>query len=258
MAAAPNTFCLAPRVGRRLLLGAILFFASRFGTLAAARPGETHTAKGNAPAVVRWDEAQPGCTFAAGEDGKYRYGLWADDVGVTLAVDAREVQIVSHRIEPIIGMFLTVRYRGQSSMELSAEGITLQFMKHFKVVETALDPDDYTRKIQGDADMIDADARRTMAKRPEEKTAIETRLQKYQKSVNELIEFLGKKGLHPAHLDRGTREAGGWVFFNTDTKWIGRLRAQEEFVLRVPVEGKVFEFPFRLPPKAGELLLRKR
>src|SRR5208283_2765418 len=55
--------------------------------------------------------------------------------------------------------------------------------------------------------------------------------------------------LRAAHLDRGNPEAVGWVFFNTDNKWLGGWKAQEEFVLRVPLEGKVFEFPFRLPPE---------
>jgi len=26
----------------------------------------------------------------------------------------------------------------------------------------------------------------------------------------------------------------------------------------VPLQGRIFEFPFKLPPKKGELLLRKR
>ena len=37
-----------------------------------------------------------------------------------------------------------------------------------------------------------------------------------------------------------------------------RLKKQEEFILRVPLAGKMFEFPFRLPPSEGELILRRR
>jgi hypothetical protein len=59
-------------------------------------------------------------------------------------------------------------------------------------------------------------------------------------------------------MDTANTSASGWVFFNTQNKWIGGWKAQEEFVLRVPLQGKIFEFPFKLPPKAGELLLRKR
>jgi hypothetical protein len=210
------------------------------------------------PLAVRWDEARPGCTFSRGDDGKYRYGLWSEDLGITLAVDAREVQILRHRIEPIFGVFLTIRYRGASSLDESPQGITLQFMKHFKVVQTSLDPDDYTQKIQGDADAFDDETRRAVAKYPEKKQAQEARLQEYQKSVTELIEFLSRSSLRPAHLDPATPEASGWVFFNTKSKWLGGWKSQEEFVLRIPLANKVFEFPFKLPPEKGELLLQKR
>lgn len=210
------------------------------------------------PLTIRWSEEQPGCTFARSDDGKYRYGLWSGDVGIVLAVDAREVQIIRHRIEPIFGLLLTLRYRGNDSFDAAPEGVTLQFMKHFKVVQPALDPDDYSQKIQFDADAADDETRRAVAKHPEEKQAREARLQDYQKSVNELIEFLGRESLRPKRLDRGHPESSGWVFFNTDSKWLGRWKAQEEFVLRVPLDGKVFEFPFKLPPEQGELLLRKR
>jgi hypothetical protein len=208
--------------------------------------------------VVRWDESQPGCTFSTSEDGRYRYGLWSGDLGITMAVDAREVQIIRHRIEPIFGVHLTIRYRGTGGVDLSPDAITLQFMKHFKVVRTSIDPDDYAQKIQGDADALDDETRRVVAKHPEEKQVREARLQDYQKSVSELIEFLGKNTLRAGHLDRGNPELSGWVFFDTDNKWLGGWKAQEEFVLRLPLDGRIFEFPFKLPPKAGELLLRKR
>lgn len=210
------------------------------------------------PLTVRWSEEQPGCTFSRGDDGKYRYGLWSGDVGIVLAVDAREVQIIRHRIEPIFGVLLTIRYRGADSLDASPDGITLQFMKHFKVVQSSLDSDDYTRKIQSDADALDDETRREVAKHPEKKQGREARLQDYQKSVNELIEFLGHNSLRPAHLDRANPEVSGWVFFNTKSKWLGGWKAQEEFVLRLPLGGNIFEFPFKLPPEAGELLLRKR
>ena len=175
-----------------------------------------------------------------------------------LTVDAREVQIIRHRIEPIFGVFLTVRYRGTGGLDVKADEITLQFMKHFKIIQTSLDPEDYTEKIQADADALDDEARRTIEKHPDQKQAREARLQDYQKSVSELIEFMTKNSLSTAHLDAGKQEVSGWVFFNTANKWIGGWKTQEEFVLRLPMDGKIFEFPFKLPPKAGELLLRKR
>jgi hypothetical protein len=244
-----------------LIFLASIAFTEAVGMMAPPAPGipggENQKNK-TAPIIVRWDESQPGCTFTRSDDGKYRYGLWSGDLGIVLAVDAREVQIIRHRIEPIFGVLVSIRYRGIGSVDADPGTITLQFMKHFKVVQPALDPDDYAQKIQSDADALDDEARRTLAKHPEEKQVREARLQDYQKSVSELIEFLTKNSMRPAHLDPGNPEAGGWVFFNTDNKWIGGWKAQEEFVLRLPLDGKIFEFPFRLPPSRGEVLLRKR
>jgi hypothetical protein len=225
------------------------------GSNAATTPSDH---KSEDPAIVRWSESQPGCTFSRGSDGKYSYGLWSGDVGIVLAVDARELQIIRHRIKPIFGVLLTIRYRGASSLDESPGNITLRFVKHFKVTQSSLDPDAYSQKIQADADAFDDETRRQISKHPDEKTAREARLQEYQKSVNELIEFLNQNSLRPARLDRATPEAGGWVFFDTDTKWLGGWKEQEEFVLRFPVAGKVFEFPFKMPPEPGELLLRQR
>ena len=208
--------------------------------------------------VVRWSEDRPGCTFSRGQDGKYSYGLWAGDVGITVAVDAREVQIIHHRIEPIFGVLLTVRYRGAEALDEDPGKVTLEFVKHFKVEQPALDPDSYSGKIQSDAEEVDDDTRRAIAKHPESKQQKLERLQQYEKSANELIEFLSANSLRAARLDRATPEVRGWIFFNTDSKWIGSWKQQEEFVLRFPLAGSVFEFPFKLPPEPGELLLRKR
>ena len=210
------------------------------------------------PPTVRWDERQPGCTFSRGDDGKYHYGLWSGDVGIVMAVDAREVQIIRHRVEPIFGVLLTIRYRGAAKLDAGPDGITLQFMKHFKVEQPALDPDSYIQKIQDDADTFDDETRRSVARHPSEKQVRETRLQDYQKSANELIEFLTRNSLRAAHLDRANPEVSGWTFFDTKTNWLGGWKAQEEFLLRIPLDGRIFEFPFKLPPETGELLLQKR
>src|ERR1700691_4429533 len=133
--------------------------------------GSEPTDKPAASPTLRWDEQQPGCTFSRGDDGRYRYGIWSGDVGMVLAVDAREMQIMRHRIEPILGVLRTIRYRGTASRDAGADGITLQFMKHFKVSQPALDPDGYIQKIQSDSDMFDDETRRDIKKHPEEKQA---------------------------------------------------------------------------------------
>lgn len=221
------------------------------------RSNENET-KATAPSTIRWDEQHPGCTFSRGTDGKYHYGLWAGDIGIVLAVDARELQIIRHRIEPILAVQLTIRYRGPDSLDASPDAVTLQFVKHFKVTQPALDPDAYIQKVQSDADAFDDETRRAIAKHPAEKQAREAQLQEYQKSVSEWIEFLGKNGLRTTHLDRANPEARGWLFFDTQSKWLGGWKSQEEFILRLPLGGKVFEFPFKLPPEKGEFLLQQR
>ncbi len=241
---------------RRLPWLAALLLTSFF-----SHPGFTQERENTKPLAlptVRWNEALPGCTFSTTNDGKYRYDLWFDDLGIFLAVDARELQIIRHRIEPIFGVLLTIRYRGTGGFDVNPEQVSLQFLKHFKIMQPALDADGYSQKIQADADALDDETRRIVEKHPEQKQARESRLQDYQKSVSELIEFLGTRSMRSTHLDRGNPEVSGWVFFNTANKWIGGWKPQEEFVLRIPLDGKLFEFPFKLPPKAGELLLRKR
>jgi hypothetical protein len=246
-----------PRRRRFVVLVALTIAAVCCPPISAA-PAKGRDKDKSVPPSVRWSEDQPGCTFSTTEDGKYRYGLWSGDVAIVLSVDAREVQIIRHRIEPIFGVHLTIRYRGTAGLDVTPDEITLQFMKHFKVVRASIHADEYIEKIQADADALDDETRRIVAKHPEEKQVREARLQDYQKSVSELIEFLGKNSLKAGRLDGGNPELSGWVFFNTDNKWLGGWKAQEEFVLRLPLEGEIFEFPFKLPPKAGELVLRRR
>src|SRR5450755_1614268 len=69
--------------------------------------------------AVRWDEQRPGCTFSRSGDGHYVYGLWYEDVGITLSVDAQELEKVHRRHEPFFGALLDIRYRGPGSLDLS-------------------------------------------------------------------------------------------------------------------------------------------
>ena len=207
---------------------------------------------------MRWQEGSAGCTFAHDDDGKYRYGMWSDDVGIVMAVDSQEVEKVHRRHEPFFGVLLTVRYRGQRSLDFSTENISLEFVKHFRVVQTSLDPDGFSDKVQNDADALNDQTAREVEKHPELKEQKEAYVRAFLKDSTELQEFVGKNSLRPTNLSPGSNETSGWVLFNTESKWIGRWKKQEEFVLRVPVEGKVFEFPFKLPPKPGETILRKR
>jgi hypothetical protein len=213
--------------------------------------------KGKLPAV-RWDEQTPGCTFSSGNDGKFRYGLWSGDIGITIAVDAQELEKVHRRHEPFFAVLLSVRYRGQEPLDFGTHNISLEFVKHFQVVQPALDPDGFSQKVQNDADLLNDQTAREIAKHPEKKAEKEGYVRAFLKDSAELQEFVGKNSLRSTRLGPGNAETSGWVLFSTESKWISGWKKQEEFVLRVPLQGKVFEFPFKLPPKPGEAILRKR
>ena len=213
--------------------------------------------KNRVPAV-RWQEGNPGCTFSRDDDGKYRYGLWSEEAGIVMAVDSQELEKVHRRHQPFFAVLLTVRYRGQTSLEVSTENISLQFMKHFQVIQTALDPDGFADRVQKDADTLNDETARQVEKHPEQREQKEAYVRAYLKDSAELQEFVGKNSLRPTRLSPGKTETNGWVLFSTNSKWISGWKRQEEFILRVPLAGKIFEFPFRLPPKPGETILRKR
>ena len=212
----------------------------------------------NRTPAVRWVEGDPGCTFSRGDDGKYRYGLWSDDVGIVMAVDSQELEKVHRRHQLFFALLLTVRYRGPASLAVATDSISLEFIKHFQVIETALDPDDFADKVESDADALNHETAREVEKHPERKEQKEALMRAFLKDSTELEEFVGKNSLRPTRLSPGKNETSGWVLFSTDSQWIGRWKKQEEFVLRLPMAGKVFEFPFRLPPRPGETILRKR
>jgi len=185
---------------RRKLAAACLF-----GVYLCAAPAALGKDKAK-PTTVRWDEQHPGCTFSRGDDGKYRYGLWSGDLGITLALDAQELEKVRRRHEPFFGVLLDIRYRGQTSVDLATEDISLQFLKHFKVIQPALDPDGFAEKIQKDADTQDHETAREIEKHPEQKDAKETYTRAFQKDAAELLEFVTKDTLRPSHLDPESRK----------------------------------------------------
>jgi hypothetical protein len=208
--------------------------------------------------AVRWDESTPGCTLSRSDDGHFHYGLWSEDLGITMSVDSQELEKVHRRHEPFFAVMVEVRYRGAGVLELSTENISLEFLKHFQVAQTALDPDAFAQKIQNDADEVDHQAMREVEKHPERKDEKQAYVRAFQKETAELMEFVSKNSLRPTRLDAGNPETRGWVLFSVNSEWIHRWKQHEEFVLRIPMQEKVFEFPFELPPKPGEVMLRKR
>ena len=214
--------------------------------------------KGAGPSNIRWAEGKPGCTFKRGEDGKYRYGLWSDDVGITLAVDSRELQRSRRRLHPFVAFQLTFHYKGPEVLEVRNDNLTLEFVTHFHVVYSTLDPEDFSARYQDDVDALIEENEHQIQKHPEKKQEIETILQAYQLELLEIQEFLGNHSLRHRILDRESPETKGWVLFNTKSKWIGDWKKREDFVLRIPIRNRTFEFPFTVPPVEGDLILRRR
>lgn len=235
-----------------------LMFAMAATSLLYPTPRAAFARDKKAIPAVRWGEQSPGCTFSRGTDGKLRYGLWSGDVGITLAVDAQELEKVHRRHERFFAVLLNVRYRGQQTLNVKVDKMSLEFVKHFQVEPTAMDPDAFSQRVQNDADALNNQVAREMKKNPEKSSAKEAYLRAYLKDSAELQEFVGKNSMRTAQLDAANPETSGWVLFSTKNKWLGAWKKQEEFILRVPLAGTVYEFPFTLPPQAGEVLLRKR
>jgi hypothetical protein len=233
-----------------------LLLAMLLASAAAAAP----TSPDKAPATLtsRWEEGQPGCTFSRDDDGKYRYGLWTVDFGIILAVDSQELEKMSRRAQPIFALQLTVHYRGKDSLDVAPGNFTLEFVKHYHDRHSSLDPDSLAGKQRHDADTLAQETGREIRKHPKKKEEKETMLAARQKEAAEMTDFLNTRSLRAVKLDPGHPEVSGWILFSTKSKWIDELQKQEEFVLRVPLESRIVEFPFSLPPSEGDLILRRR
>jgi len=216
------------------------------------------TDKTQATHTLRWEEGAAGCTFSRDDDGKYRYGFWTADFGIVLAVDSQELEKARRREQPMFAVLLSVHYRGQDSLEVAPGKITLEFVKHYHDVHSALDADNLATKQQNDVDALVEETEREIRKHPEKKEEKKALLATRQKDAAEMIEFLKSRSLRAMTLSRDHPDASGWVLFSTKSKWIDDLQKQEEFVLRVPVGNRIVEFPFSLPPSEGDLILRRR
>jgi hypothetical protein len=208
--------------------------------------------------TLRWQEGSPGCTFSRDSDGKYRYAVWAIDFGVTLAVDAQELMLLKKRPDRFFGVQLTIRYRGKEAIDVLPSRATLEFVKHSRVIQPSLDSESFAQKIQAEVDQLEDHTQREITKHPDRREEREKYLQAYQHDAIEYMEFVNQHTLPDVRLDSENAEASGWILFSTKNKWIGEWKHPEEFVLRLPVGGQTVEFPFLLPPKEGDLILRQR
>jgi len=225
-------------------------------TLCCAAPASS--SKPIKPATLRWTNAQPGATFSAGSDGRYVYGLRSGDKDIAITVDAQETEKSRHRHAAVFSVYIQIRNLGQRYWKVELEGVSLEFVKHFHVIQPAMDPSDLAQQLQSSADELDHQA--ALAKSdPSAKGGLDKPfVRAYQKETSEFIEFISKHSLRDTVLDAGNQETEGWVYFSTKSKWLGKWKAQEAFIFRLPLGGVVYEFPFSLPPKPGEMALRER
>lgn len=208
--------------------------------------------------AVRWKAGAPGCEFQRGDDGRYRWRMVADDLDMTLLVDSQELSKSQHRLYKPLGVYMSVSYTGQGKFDFPAD-LRMEFVRHHNVIETTLDPENFSRKMQNDVDTLVFDTERQIKKHPEKAEEKTNRAREFQKQVAEFIEFLSTQSLESTLLNPGNPEVHGWVFFGTQkSKWLGSWKSPEQFILRVWMKDKIWEFPFSLPPSEGDLILRKR
>ena len=216
----------------------------------------SHAKKKNFPAI-RWKAGAPGCEFERGEDGRYRWRLVGDDLDMTLLMDSQELVKSQHRLYKPLGVYMSVTYTGPDKFDFTAD-LRMEFVRHHNVIEGFLDPTGFSTKMQNDVDTLVFDTEREIKKHPEKAEEKTNRAREFQKEVAEFIEFLSTQSLEPAILTPGNPEVHGWVFFGTKNKWLGSWKSREDFILRVGMKDKIYEFPFSLPPSEGDLILRKR
>ena len=210
--------------------------------------------------TLRWTQGEPNCAVREGNDGHTYYDLAGGDFDITLAVDRQELEKLPHRAKPMLSVALTFHFRGSGQFEVQQNRFTLEFVKHFQVVQSSLDPDEMVKGLQDNIDdLTDEIERHQVRKHPEQKEAKETELQARLKDYTELMDFISTRALHPGTtLDSANSSVNGWVFFSIKNKWIGPWRRPEQFILRLPVENLIVEFPFELPPKFGNIELLHR
>lgn len=194
------------------------------------------------------------------DDGHVYYGLSSGDYEITLAVDRQELEKMPHRVTPMLGVLLSFKYKGDHKFEVQQNRFTLEFVKHFQLIQSSLDPDSLVQRLQEKIDdLTDEVERHQIRKHPEKKEKAESELQARLKDYTEMMDFVSTRSLRPGTtLNASNSTADGWVFFGTTNRWLGSWRRPEQFVLRLPVENAIVEFPFQLPPQQGKPELRKR
>jgi hypothetical protein len=208
--------------------------------------------------AVRWREGDPQCSLVKSADGLYHYSLEYETEKITMTVDTEELQKTRRTLNHVFRVLLTFRNTGTTPIDVGPGHISLELVDHYHVRMNSLDPDNFSDHIQDDSDELIHQSERELKKHPERKELIEAKLREHEKLVTEWLEYLSTNALQDVTLDTGRPQITGMVFFNTKTRWKGEWKKEETFVLRIPGEKIVFEFPFTLPPLGEEPSLRER
>ena len=247
--------------GRRLGCFAYTFIVSSARALAITLLFTCTLLGADQPSVpiVRWAENTPNCSVRQGEDGRTHYTLSSPNFDITLKVDPKELEKIPHRATPMLTVSLDFTYKGKGEFEIHQRRFALEFSKHHQVVKTPLDPNEIVQHLQEDVEgLTDQVERHEVRKHPEQKQQKEAELQARLKDYTEMMDFVSTQSLHPAVLSPAKPTISGWVFFSIKDRWIGPWHKPEQFVLRLPVERIIVEFPFSLPPQSGGVELRRR
>jgi hypothetical protein len=204
---------------------------------------------------LRWTESDPHCAFRAEDDGTYRYAIAAESFAITLALDAQELEKSRKRQEPVLGLFLSVRFLTGPPASFPVQKIALEFVDHFHASENPLDPDELVARLRARLAFAEHAAAESIEKHPQKKDEIEAGRQEEKQQISQTIDWIKTSSLKATN---DNHDFAGWLLFATKIRWVGQLNPQEEFVLRVPLGKEMVEFPFTLPPSRGDIRLRTR
>jgi len=240
-------------LSRKTLLSARGFAALLMLAWVAFLGSPPALARSKKPPTLRWARGAPGSTFTRSDDGNYYYSLTTVDYEVVVRIDSQELaKVHRHGMEPFFSVLLDVRYRGRGVLPVDPSTATLEFVRHHKVIQKAIDPDSFSLRIQEDVEQVEFETEREVKKHPERKEDRERFLQTYKKETADLQDFISRHTLSQVELDPANSEALGWILFSTRNKWIGTWKNPEAFIFRLPLDKMMLEFPFALPPEQDD------
>src|SRR5438270_4995002 len=114
--------------------------------------------------AVRWREGDPQCTLLKSSDGLYHYSLSYETEGITLTIDAQELQKTRRTLKHVFRVLLSFRNNGTTPLQIGPDNISLELVDHFHVRMSSLDPDNFSYRIQDDSDELIHQSERELKK----------------------------------------------------------------------------------------------